>query len=345
MMSLHTHAEMRAFVELCYAARRAFIFVGKHGVGKSEGVVSCAASMGIDVVVFDLSIMEPTDLTGLPRSENQTTVFDAPATLPREGGGLLVLEELNRAPRQMRAPCLQLLTARRLNSYVLPPGWVVCASINDPGDGYDTDELDPALVSRFVQARIEPDVDDWTSWAVGAGVDDVVVDFVRETAGVFSTAAGNPRAWTYASDLVKSWRTKGYDPAPLLPLLAGVLDDAWGSALWSAVTKRDAPLRAVDVVVAYSQHRAKLTRWVRERRLDLVKQSWENLRRHLQPQGTYDALVDGDDDSKLRNIETFIADLAPDVLDEAREWVRDRGFSGIKLPEPSMRRARGRRAS
>ena len=45
-----------------------------------------------------------------------------------------MLEELNRAERYIQQPALQLLTARRLHEYELPPGWV-CFADDQPGDG------------------------------------------------------------------------------------------------------------------------------------------------------------------------------------------------------------------
>jgi hypothetical protein len=41
-----------------------------------------------------------------------------------------MLEELNRAERYIQQPALQLLTARRLHEYTLPPGWVCFAAVN-----------------------------------------------------------------------------------------------------------------------------------------------------------------------------------------------------------------------
>ncbi len=64
-LSLTTHAEMKDFVEICYAAQRGFIFVGKHGVGKSErekaetlieSMVSMWKELGIPSRLSDLGI-------------------------------------------------------------------------------------------------------------------------------------------------------------------------------------------------------------------------------------------------------------------------------------------------
>ena len=47
--------------------------------------------------------MEPPDLIGMPKLSNGRTRYLPPAFLPASGAGLLVLEEINRAPDYMRA--------------------------------------------------------------------------------------------------------------------------------------------------------------------------------------------------------------------------------------------------
>ena len=100
-------------IKLAYAAKLPVLFHGLHGVGKSELFRVAAAELGIDIIVRDLSLMEPPDLIGIPRiGADARTDYAPPAFLPTGAKGLLVFEELNRAPRYVVAPCLQLLTAR-----------------------------------------------------------------------------------------------------------------------------------------------------------------------------------------------------------------------------------------
>ena len=141
------------FIKLCYKANRSPLLEGKHGLGKSELLEQAAAEMGIDFIVRDLSLMEPPDLVGIPRMNGKTTKYLPPDFLPTGGKGILCFEELNRAEKYMIAPCLQLLTARMLNDYCLPAGWLPAAAINPAEDeGYDVHDLDLAMLSRFVRA-------------------------------------------------------------------------------------------------------------------------------------------------------------------------------------------------
>jgi MoxR-like ATPase len=141
-------------LKLCYMGNRPVLLSGRHGIGKSESLEAAAAEMTISCISRDLSLMEPPDLIGMPRVAKDVTRYSPPAFLPTTGKGILVFEELNRCPSYMRAPCLQLLTARQLNDYTLPPGWLPVAAINPPETDYEVSELDPALLSRFVQINV-----------------------------------------------------------------------------------------------------------------------------------------------------------------------------------------------
>ncbi len=110
-------------IQLAYQSNLPVLLVGRHGVGKSSLLQQAALSLHIGWTVRDLSLKEPPDLVGIPSvGEDEKTHYAAPAFLPSTGQGLLAFGELNRSPRFMQAPCLQLLTDRRLNDYALPGG-------------------------------------------------------------------------------------------------------------------------------------------------------------------------------------------------------------------------------
>ena len=114
--------------------------------------------------------------------EDGRTHYAMPTFLPQTGQGLLVFEELNRCPRYMATPCLQLLTARQLNDYGLPRGWLPCAAINDAEEGYGVEELDAALLSRFLRVKVVPEVTAWVQWArASQHVHETIVAFVEQS--------------------------------------------------------------------------------------------------------------------------------------------------------------------
>lgn len=206
------------------------LLIGDTGIGKSEIVVQAARSKGIDSTTLDLSLLEPPDLVGLPVIADNVTRYATPSILPRSGAGILMLEELNRADPSLLSCALQLLSARRLHEYELPPGWTVCAAINPEGSGYDVNRLDPAMITRFVVLRLHADPISWILWARQNGIHPVIVslaglhdDFLKEVP---------PRTWTRASTILKGASPGELSNRTLMAdLLGGLLPLPWVEAL------------------------------------------------------------------------------------------------------------------
>ncbi|MFM8890753.1 MAG: AAA family ATPase, partial [Planctomycetia bacterium] len=188
---------------LAYTANVPVILIGPHGIGKSEIAEAAAAEMKIGFISRDLSLMEPPDLVGLPQIKDGATSFLPPEFLPRDADakGLLLIEEINRAPRYMQASCLELLTSRRLNSYALPAGVLPIACINPQTDGYVVELLDRALMSRFMKIEVMAATKPWTEWARRHGIHPKVIEYVESVPHALDESKGgsNPRSWSYTS--------------------------------------------------------------------------------------------------------------------------------------------------
>jgi MoxR-like ATPase len=322
--------------KLCCAARRPFLLVGRHGVGKSELLAKAAAELGIGCICRDLSLMEPPDLVGLPKMDGAVTRFLPPAFLPTEGRGLLVFEELNRCAAYMRGPCLQLLTARTLNDYTLPADWVPAAAINPSDAGYEVEELDPALLSRFVRIDVEPDRGEWLAWARDGGIHPDVIRYVESDPTVFEDPESTPRAWAGVSDLLHAATEEGTPRDILFEAVAGLVGRARAAA-FSRGRRGDEPLRA-EQVLAYPVHRDRLLAWRKKKagRPDLVKASLLAILTHLQAKRNYDR-VRGDRDA-WENLGLFLGDLPGDLREQAMADFRERGYESPRASTPRARR-------
>lgn len=228
--SLPLGPRLEAVLTLAYRARRAVLLEGPTGIGKSEIVRHVADTLGVATVVLDLSLLEPPDLVGLPVVRDGRTSYALPAILPREGAGILMLEELNRAERYIQQPALQLLTARRLHEYELPPGWVCFAAVNPESGDYHVTTLDRALRARFLELSVRADRAAWLAWADLAGVHPAIVALARAHERIFDDVP--PRTWTYASTILSTLRPEEIDDTTLLrDALGGYLPPVWVEAL------------------------------------------------------------------------------------------------------------------
>jgi hypothetical protein len=217
-------------LEVAYRARRAVLLEGPTGIGKSEIVRRVADGLGIATVVLDLSLLEPPDLVGLPVIREGRTTYAPPAILPEGGAGILMLEELNRAERYIQQPALQLLTARRLHEYELPPGWVCFAAVNPETSDYQVTPLDRALRARFLSLSVRADRGAWLAWAQTSGVHPAIVALAQQHERILDEVP--PRTWTYASIVLASLRPDDIADAVLLrDALGGYLPPAWVEAL------------------------------------------------------------------------------------------------------------------
>jgi MoxR-like ATPase len=215
---------------VAYRARRAVLLEGPTGVGKSEIVRRVAAALGIETTVLDLSLLEPPDLVGLPIVKDGRTEYALPHVLPKDGAGLLLLEELNRAERYIQQPALQLLSARRLHEYVLPEAWVCVATVNPQTAEYHVTALDKALRARFLQVPVRADRASWLAWAQASSLHAGVVGIVQNHERALDDVP--PRTWTYVSHLLNAFTPAELEDGTLLrDTVGGYLPAAWVETL------------------------------------------------------------------------------------------------------------------
>ena len=217
-------------LSVAYRARRAVLLEGPTGIGKSEIVRRVAEDLGIATTVLDLSLLEPPDLVGLPVVKDDRTHYALPSVLPREGAGLLLLEELNRAERYIQQPALQLLSARRLHEYELPPDWTCVATVNPQTAEYHVTALDKALRARFLQVNVRADRAAWLAWAQTHDLHPGILALAHAHERILEDVP--PRTWAYASELLRAFSPAELEDGALLrDALGGYLPAAWVESL------------------------------------------------------------------------------------------------------------------
>ena len=187
---------------------------GPPGIGKSSIVRQIAEKEGIGFIDLRLSLMDPTDLKGIPfyDKEAHTALWAPPAFLPKEGSGVLFLDELNSAPPAVQASAYQLILDRRVGEYELPEGWAIVAAGNRENDRGVVYRMPAPLANRFVHLEMEVNVDDWRDWAYGAGIDERVIAFIgykNEELFTFDAAQheksfATPRSWEFVHNILQS---------------------------------------------------------------------------------------------------------------------------------------------
>jgi len=202
---------------------------GAPGIGKSSIVKSIAKERGIGFIDLRLALMDPTDLKGIPfyDKESHSALWAPPAFLPREGEGILFLDELNSAAPAVQSSAYQLILDRAIGEYKLPDGWAIVAAGNRESDRGVTYKMPAPLANRFVHFELEVSVEDWRSWAYGAGMDARIIAYITyKNEHLFTFDAkkqqksfATPRSWEYVHNILES----GIEASLLLDVIAGAV--------------------------------------------------------------------------------------------------------------------------
>ena len=187
---------------------------GAPGIGKSSIVKQIADEKDIGFIDLRLALMDPTDLKGIPfyDKESHTALWAPPAFLPRQGEGILFLDELNSAAPSVQASAYQLILDRKVGEYELPDGWAIVAAGNRDGDRGVTYRMPSPLANRFVHFEMEVDIEDWRLWAYKQGLDERVISYISyrsEHLFTFDSKSdiksfATPRSWEYVNSILKS---------------------------------------------------------------------------------------------------------------------------------------------
>lgn len=183
---------------------------GPPGIGKSSIVAQIAQKYKIDFVDVRLSQLAPTDLRGLPVAEDGISKWYPPEFLPRDGKGILFLDELNMAPPAMQGVAQQLILDRRVGSYVVPEGWHIWAAGNRKEDRATVFDMPAPLANRFLHLQVEPDFESFKVYALAAKVHEQIIAFLSFRPSLLhkldpqQPAWPSPRSWVMASHLHKA---------------------------------------------------------------------------------------------------------------------------------------------
>lgn len=204
------------------------IFIwGAPGIGKSDIVEQVAKKLGIELIIFTLSLRDPVDFLGLPSIKGDKTIYNAPGIFPpsydtpegkeeaKSKGGILFFDEMNQGHPTVLKAAMRLMLQRKLDNYTLPPNWTIFAAGNREGEA-EVEDLAGPITNRMSHVNYVADVDSWIDWARSeegkkAGeflLDPNILAFVKFNNKYFhyldpeagAPAWASPRSWTKASE-------------------------------------------------------------------------------------------------------------------------------------------------
>jgi len=190
------------------------MLTGAPGVGKSSIVEAAAKAAGFELILSHPVVSDPTDAKGLPwpSKDGESASFlpfgELAQALKATKPTVWFLDDLGQASPAVQASFMQLLLARQVNGHKLPDCVTFIAATNRRTDRAGVSGILTPVLSRFgAIVGIEANVDDWTVWALDAGMPAELVSFLRfrrELLHVFDPQKANdmenfpcPRTWEY----------------------------------------------------------------------------------------------------------------------------------------------------
>jgi tRNA A37 threonylcarbamoyladenosine biosynthesis protein TsaE len=165
------------------------------------------------------SLLEPTDLRGLPDLHKDVVRWVAPEELPLVGRedffpekGILFLDEFNHAQPAMQSACFSLVLDRRIGPHVLLPGWKIVAASNYSRENAFTYQMSDPLRNRFEHFHLRCSLDAFKRWAVSNDIDPKVVaflnwnpDYLHKPNEAKEESFPTPRTWANADFTLKTF--------------------------------------------------------------------------------------------------------------------------------------------
>lgn len=190
-------------VELVLATGEVPLVVGESGIGKTALAKKIAKENEWSLVVIDGNLLKEGEIGGLPtiesyraidsngnQVEKKMTVYavhnklkeiDEQIALGKKV--LLFIDEINRCEHTVQQELMNLILNREINGYRLHHNVKILAAMN-PSSKYSSDfdyqvvDMDAAQENRFVWLNMESDHLQWIKWAVSAGIDPKVIEFI-----------------------------------------------------------------------------------------------------------------------------------------------------------------------
>ena len=190
-------------VELVLATEEVPLVVGESGIGKTALAKRLAKENKWKLIVIDGNLLKEGEIGGLPtvesyiamdsngdKFEKKTTIYavhtklrEIDEEIAKGNKVLLFIDEINRCEHTVQQELMNLILNREINGYKLHDNVNILAAMN-PSSKYGSDfdyqvvDMDAAQENRFVWLNMESDHNVWLKWAMEAGIEQEVIEFI-----------------------------------------------------------------------------------------------------------------------------------------------------------------------
>ena len=183
--------------------------VGDSGIGKTSSIIQLAQELDLNFVKLNLAqIEELGDLVGFPirqfemikgdevkmvdenhiseykelgyksTGKNQMSYCPPEWISGKEKGGILLLDDWNRADLRFIQAIMELIDRQQYISWTLPKDWHIILTSNPDNGDYIVNSIDNAQKTRFISVNLKFDINCWSEWAEENGIDSRCINFL-----------------------------------------------------------------------------------------------------------------------------------------------------------------------
>ena len=185
--------------------------IGESGIGKTSQIIQLAEEENLHFVKLNLAqIEEIGDLVGFPirqfeiqRNEESEKIWVDENILEekfkqgyystglnrmgycppewisgKEKGGILLLDDWNRADMRFIQAVMELIDRQQYISWSLPKDWHIILTANPDNGDYLVSSIDNAQKTRFITVQLKFDTECWAKWAEESQIDGRCINFL-----------------------------------------------------------------------------------------------------------------------------------------------------------------------
>ena len=236
--------------------------IGESGIGKTSAIIQLTKEQNLNFVKLNLAqIEEIGDLVGFPIRQfeveinNEKTWIDEhtldeylklgynstgqnrmsycpPEWIAnKEKGGILLLDDWNRADVRFIQAIMELIDRQQYVSWSLPKDWHILLTANPDNGDYLVNSIDNAQKTRFISVNLKFDIDCWGKWAEENDIDGRCINFLLMNPELVTTDV-NSRSVSMFFNSISS--IKSFDDS--LPLIQMIGEGSVGPEFSSLFT-------------------------------------------------------------------------------------------------------------
>ena len=215
--------------------------VGDSGIGKTSSIVQLKDELGFNFVKLNLAqIEELGDLVGFPirqfemespshqkgwvdehavedfhkkgwttTGRNQMSYCPPEWISGKDQGGVLLLDDWNRADIRFIQAVMELIDRQEYISWKLPKDWHIILTSNPDNGEYLVNSIDNAQRTRFITVDLKFDIKCWSVWAEENQIDGRCINFLLKHPELVSTNTNSRSITTFFNSIssIKSFES------------------------------------------------------------------------------------------------------------------------------------------